>query len=80
MKLWITTTEAEDGSMTKKRAWGSKDEARAGVGDAANGEAVFVDVDGDKAGIMALFNGDYKINSTEKKFEIKNGKWHTRVG
>lgn len=66
--------------MTKKQAWGSKDEARAGVGDNANGEAVFVDVDGDKAGIIALFNGTYKINATEKRFEIKNGKWHTRVG
>jgi len=80
MKLWITTTEAEDGSITKKRAWGSEKEARAGVGENANGTAVFVDVDGDKAGIMALFNGNYKINATEKKFEIKNGKWYTRVG
>ena len=80
MKLWITTTEADDGSMTKKRAWGSEKEARDGIGASANGEAVFVDVDGDKAGIMALFNGDYKINATEKQFNVKNGKWKTRVG
>lgn len=79
MKLWITTINEDDGS-TKKRAWGSKDEARAGVGDKANGTAMFVDVDGDKAGIMALFNGDYKINAVDKKFDIKNGKWYTRVG
>jgi hypothetical protein len=26
---------------------------------------------------MALFNGDYKINATEKRFAIKNGKWRT---
>ena len=76
MKLWITTTEAADGTFTKKRAWGSKNEARAGIGENANGEVVFVDVDGDKAGIMALFNGDYKINATEKSFGIKNGKWY----
>jgi len=78
--MWITTTEAEDGSITKKQAWGSKDEARAGVGDAANGDAMLAEVQTDKAGILAIFNGEPKILDVEKKFELKNGKWKTRVG
>lgn len=78
MKLWIATTEADDGSMTKKRAYGSKDECRAGVGEASVADVVFVDVNGDKDGVMALFNGDYTINATEKAFDVKNGKWKAR--
>lgn len=80
MKLWITTTEADDGSMTKLHAWGSQAEARSGIGENANGNAVFVDVNSDKQGILRLFNHDYEVNSTEKSFTIKNGKWKTAAG
>ena len=80
MKLWIAPTEAEDGSLTVKRAYGSEKEARAGVGkdENVNGEALFFDVNSDKAGIIALFNGDYTINETEKAFDIKKGRWSAR--
>lgn len=79
MKIWLTITEAEDGTMTQKNYTGSEKEARAGVPEGANGEALFMDIATDKEGVLALANGTPKQLALEKAFDIKNGKWKSRT-
>lgn len=83
MQIWLTTTEAEDGSMTNQQLARSEKEARENViasnGDNANGEAQLVEINTDKDGIIALFKRDNFVKNVHKAFDIKNGKWKSRT-
>jgi hypothetical protein len=79
MQIWLTTTEAEDGTMTRKQLARSEKEAREKAGDAANGEAQLIEIATDKDGIIALFERENFVKNILKAFDIKNGKWKSRT-
>lgn len=82
MQIWLTTTEADDGTMTRQQLARSEKEARENVvasnGNDANGEAQLIEINTDKDGIIALFKRENFVKNTIKSFEIKNGKWKSR--
>lgn len=79
MQIWLTTTEADDGSITKQQLARSEKEARENVGEGANGEAQLIEINTDKDGIIALFKREGFIKNVIKGFDIKNGKWKSRT-
>lgn len=79
MQIWLTTTEAEDGTMTNQQLARSEKEARENAGDTANGEAQLIEIATDKDGIIALFKRENFTKNILKAFDIKNGKWKSRT-
>lgn len=77
MKVWLVTTEAEDGTFTNQRMVRSEGEARK-VTTGLNGDAQCIEVATDKDGVLALFHRQDFIKNVEKAFTIKNGRWSAR--